>query len=96
VLNIPSVGPNVRLSADTSPADGLLSVVAAGELDREAISAYLRGQAGGVGDAGLRSWRGTRVELTGLQDYHVDDEVRAAGGGAVVIGITPLSLGVIA
>ncbi len=96
VLNIPSVGPNVRLSADTSPADGLLSVVVAGEADREAISAYLRGQAHGVQDAGLKSWRGSRVELKGLQAYHVDDEVRAAGGGAVIIGITPLCLGVIA
>jgi len=96
VLNIPSVGPNVRLSADISAADGLLSLVVAGESDRRAIAAYLRGQPGGVEDAGLKSWRGSRVELKGLYDYHVDDEVRAAGGGAVVIGVTPLSLGVLA
>jgi diacylglycerol kinase family enzyme len=96
VLNIPSVGPNVRLSADTSPADGLLSVVVAGESDRGAISAYLRAEAHGMEDAGLKSWRGARVELKGLRDYHVDDEVRAAGGGAVSIGITPLSLGILA
>ncbi len=96
VLNIPSVGPNVRLSADTSPADGLLSVVAAGEADREGLEAYLRGHVGGMGDAGLRSWRGSRVGLTGLHAYHVDDEVRSAKGGSVVVGIKPLSLAVIA
>jgi diacylglycerol kinase (ATP) len=96
VLNVSSVGPNVRLSADISPADGLLSVVVAGESDRSAIAAYLRGQPCGVEDAGLKSWRGNRVELKDLHAYHVDDEVRAAGGGAVRLGIAPLSLGVIA
>lgn len=96
VLNIPLVGPNVRLSADISAADGLLSVVVADESDRGAIAAYLRGQPGGLEDAGLKSWRGSRVELTGLHDYHVDDEVRTAGGSVVVIGVTPLALGVLA
>jgi diacylglycerol kinase (ATP) len=96
VLNTPSIGPGVCLSAEVSPADGLLSVVVATEADREALASYLSGRTNGArGDAGLKSWRARRVELRGLQSFHLDDDLRAAKGGTVSIGIRPASLAVL-
>ena len=97
VLNIPSIGPGIRLSSEVSAADGLLSVVVATESDREMLAAYLQArQNGEPASAGLRSWRASRVEIKGLEEFHVDDEVREAHGGSVTIGITPASLAVMA
>jgi len=97
VLNIPSVGPGVSLSADVNPADGLLSVVVATEAEREQLAAYLKArQNGEPASAGLRSWRASHIELRGLAAFHVDDEVRSAHGATVTIGITPASLAVMA
>lgn len=97
VLNISSIGPGVSLSGEVNPADGLLSVVVAAEADREALASYLKArQNGEPANAGLRSWRASRVELNGLDEFHVDDEVRSARGAAVTIGINPGSLAVMA
>ena len=41
VLNIPSVGPGVNLSAEVNPADGLLSVVVATAAERQQLAAVL-------------------------------------------------------
>ena len=63
VLNMPSVGPNVRLTSEVNPADGLLSVVVAAESDRPALAAYLRARA-----IGERSGRCSQV-VARQQDY---------------------------
>ena len=97
VLNIAAVGPRLRLSAETTPADGFLSVVTAGAGDREAIRAHLT-QSSDQHDshAWLKSWRATRVEVVGWHEYHVDDEVRTSPTGKLRIGIRPSSLPVMA
>ena len=47
------------------------------------LAAYLKArQNGEPASAGLRSWRASRVEIKGLEEFHVDDEVREARGGA--------------
>ncbi len=80
-----------------NPADGLLSVVVATEAEREQLAAYLKAlQNGEPASAGLRSWRASHVELRGLEEFHVDDEVRPAHGDAVTIGIKPAALAVMA
>jgi diacylglycerol kinase family enzyme len=96
VLNIPSVGPNVRLTPEVSPADGLLSVVMAGESDRDALVSYLQSRNGDGHDAGLKSWRAKRVGLAGAHTLHVDDDLREAVKDAVSISIQPASLAVLA
>jgi diacylglycerol kinase family enzyme len=88
VLNTPSIGPGIRLSPNVNAADGLLSVVAAGESDREALAAYVQALVrGSPADAGLKSWPASRVELAGMDDLHVDDEVREGEGDAVTVTI---------
>lgn len=97
ILNIPSVGPRIRLSNEANPADGLLSVVVAGPADRELISEHLRGRwDDDRGHAQLKTWRATHVEVGGWHDYHVDDEVRVANGETVSIQIEPGALLVLA
>lgn len=89
VLNIPSIGPRVRLTPEVSPADGLLSLVLAGEQDRNAISAHMASNVHETfDDAGLQSLRGKSVTIDGWHPYHVDDEVRTAHG-PVSISIKP-------
>jgi diacylglycerol kinase family enzyme len=97
ILNIPSVGPRIRLSNEANPADGLLSVVVAGSADRELIADHLRGRwDDDRRHAQLKTWRASRVEVRGWHDYHVDDEVREADGGTVEIHIEPGALPVLA
>ena len=97
ILNIPSVGPRIRLSDEANPADGLLSVVVAGPDDRELIADHLRGRwDDDRRHAQLKTWRATRVEVRGWHDYHVDDEVREADGGTVEIHVEPGALPVLA
>ena len=97
ILNIASVGPRLRLSAETTPADGFLSVVTAGAADRDAIRAHLN-QSSEQQDshAWLKSWRARRVEVAGWHEYHVDDEVRASSTGKLTIAIRPSSLPILA
>ena len=97
VLNIASVGPRLRLSAETTPADGLLSVVIAGAKDRNAIRWHLEQPADDRDDhAWLKSWRASRVEASGWHEFHVDDEVCTSTSGELTITIRPSSLPVIA
>ena len=97
VLNIASVGPRLRLSAETTPADGMLSVVIADHADREAIDAHLRlPWDDDDNHAWLKSWRAARVAVTGWHQYHVDDEVRTSESGELTIAIRPAALAVLA
>ena len=97
VLNVASVGPRLRLSAETTPADGLLSVVIAGAADREAIRQHLNHPSDEAeSHAWLKSWRAGRVEVTGWCEYHVDDEVCASTTGKLTIAVRPSNLPVLA
>jgi diacylglycerol kinase (ATP) len=97
VLNIASVGPRLRLSAETTPADGLLSVVIAGANDRDAIAAHLRTPwEDDDSHAWLKSWRAHTVEVAGWTEYHVDDQVRSSATGELAITIRPHFLAVLA
>ena len=96
-LNIASVGPRLRLSAETTPADGMLSLVIAIADDRDAIRAHLqKSWEDDDSHAWLKSWRGARIEVAGWREYHVDDEVRASESGALTLGIRPSALAVLA
>jgi diacylglycerol kinase (ATP) len=97
VLNIASVGPRLRLSAETTPADGLLSVVVAREDDRAAIASHLRMPWDDADNhAWLKSWRTRTVEVSGWAEYHVDDDVRTSRTGRLSIAIRPQALTVLA
>jgi diacylglycerol kinase family enzyme len=97
VLNIAAVGPRLKLSPEITPADGLLSVVIAVDTDRDAIRAHLQQPAENRDDhAWLKSWRATRVEISGWHEYHVDDEVLSSTSGKLTITIQPSSLPVLA
>ena len=97
VLNIASVGPRLRLSAETTPADGMLSVVIADDTDRDAIDAHLRlPWDDDDNHAWLKSWRAARVAVTGWHKYHVDDQVRTSESGELTIAIRPAALAVLA
>jgi diacylglycerol kinase family enzyme len=91
VLNIRSVGPNLVLSPDADPSDGVFSVVAAGERHREELVAYLhRRRTGEPCSLSLPSRLATRIEIHGWDLMHVDDEVRRPPSMAdVTIDIEP-------
>ena len=97
VLDVASVGPRLRLSAETTPADGLLSVVIAGEHDRDAIAAHLKlPWDDDDNHAWLKSWPAHTVDVSGWTEYHVDDEVRTSHTGELAITVRPGALGVLA
>jgi diacylglycerol kinase (ATP) len=76
VLNIRSIGPNLELSHEASPSDGLLTVVTATEKDREALTDYLKQLLGGKrASISLAARHVRRVDLRGWEEIHVDDEV---------------------
>jgi diacylglycerol kinase (ATP) len=75
-MNIPTVGPNLRLAPDADPTDGLLDVVLLSEADRAEFREHLRAFfPGHNGAPALTVRRARRVELAwdGF-DVHVDDE----------------------
>ena len=94
VLNIRSIGPNLELSHEASPSDGLLTVVTATEKDREAISDYLKRLLGGQrASVSLGARHVRRVDLRGWEEIHVDDEVLTVSPNAQVsIRIEPGAL----
>ena len=76
ILNIRAIGPNLVLSADTDPSDGLFRLVVAGENDREAIARYLQDLLEGRDHpVSLTSQCARHVTLEGTTDIHVDGEV---------------------
>ena len=91
ILNIPSVGANLVLAGRADPSDGYFDVVTAKEADRDAIAGYVRALREGK-DAvlSLPTRRARRVEITGWERMHVDDEVRRiAEAGKVTIAVEP-------
>jgi diacylglycerol kinase family enzyme len=94
VLNIRSIGPNLELSHEASPSDGLLTVVTATEKDREAISDYLKHLLSGQrASVSLAARHVRRVDLSGWEEIHVDDELLTVSPNAQVsIRIEPGAL----
>ncbi len=76
VLNIRSIGPNLVLSPEANPSDGLFDVVTAGEEHRQEIDDYLRQRIKGwEGRLSLPRRRARRVEIDGWEEMHLDDQV---------------------
>ena len=89
VLNIPSVGPNLRLSGDASPSDGAFDLVTAGEAERGELLAVVEDETG-KRRPNLPSRRVRSVEIGGWRVQHVDDELRSGvGPGRAAIEILP-------
>jgi diacylglycerol kinase (ATP) len=94
VLNVPSIGPNLTLSGDADPSDGLFDVVLATEDDREELATYLRDRADGR-DARvtLPSRRTRAVDLLGVDLVHLDGHVYAADQpGTLSLRIEPAAI----
>jgi len=91
VLNIPSVGANLALSMTADPSDGCFDVVTAGDEDRARITDYLEARKDGAEpELALPNRRARRVEVTGWERIHVDDELRRiAEAGKVTLEIEP-------
>jgi diacylglycerol kinase family enzyme len=96
-LNIRSIGSNLVFAAEADPSDGWLTVVAAGEDDREHIAKYLQCRAEGWEvPADLPSRRARRVEMVGDDDLHIDDEaVEPPPGRRIVAGLKPKGIEVL-
>ena len=94
ILNIRSIGPNLELSHEASPSDGLLTVVTATEKNREALTDYLKQLLGGKkASVSLGARHVRRVDLRGWEEIHVDDEVLTVSPNAEVsIRIEPAAL----
>jgi diacylglycerol kinase (ATP) len=98
VLNIRSVGPNLVLSHDANPSDGLFSIVVAGEEHRDELDGYLRHRMmGRECRLSLPTWTARHVEVDGPELIHVDDEIRrSAPSATTAIHIKPAALQVLA
>jgi diacylglycerol kinase family enzyme len=76
VLNIPSIGPNLVLSDEANPSDGLFSVVIATEQHRGVLDAYLAHRiSGGDHPLSMPPLHATHVEIRGSTAVHVDDQL---------------------
>ncbi len=76
VLNIPWIGPNLVLSDEANPRDGLFSVVIATEQHRSVLDEYLAHRvAGGHEPLSMPPLHATRVEIRGSTEVHVDDQL---------------------
>jgi diacylglycerol kinase (ATP) len=91
ILNTRSIGPNLALSPDADPSDGFFSVVTAGEEHRDELARYLQDRLEGrEGQLSLPAVHAREVEIQGLFDAHVDDEiVRASILEPIAIGLEP-------
>lgn len=94
VLNMPAIGPSLVISPDADPHDGYLSVVLAGEEHRAQLDAYLARKAEGREvPLGLPTYRARTIDLAGIDQAHVDDDVREwPAAEPVNITITPAAV----
>lgn len=76
VLNIPSIGPNLVLSDEAYPTDGMFSVVIATEEHRRLLDEYLLHRiSGGERPLSMTPLHARRVEIGGVTEVHVDDQL---------------------
>lgn len=96
VLNTGAVGPNLVLSEDADPSDGVFSVVTAGEEHRDALDGYLLHRIEGRECAlALPTQRAREVEIHGVEDAHVDGDLHAGRSHTVSLRIRPAALDVL-
>lgn len=96
VMNMPLIGPGVKLTSEASAADGLLSVVAVDVRDQVRLCEYLRQlRDGSAADGGFKSWRVPNIEIRGAARMHVDDRIEDVQD-AVRIRIRASSLPILA
>jgi diacylglycerol kinase family enzyme len=91
VLNIPSVGPNLRLSSRAVPTDGYFDVILADHTYRDDMAVYLsRRLEGDDGELSLPRRLAQTVTIKGCDELHIDDErVDTCGLGEIGIRIAP-------
>jgi diacylglycerol kinase family enzyme len=94
VLNMPSIGPNLVLSDEANPGDGLFSVVIATQEHREVLDEYLGHRSrGGDRPLSLAPGHARRVEIRGPTEVHVDDQLlRTRSPQTVSMAIEPAAL----
>jgi diacylglycerol kinase family enzyme len=93
VLNLGAIGPNLVLSPDVDPSDGLFRVVIAGEEHRDELERYMRGLIDGRNHTpSLISQPARQVTLEGATEVHVDDEVCSADGHTISMRVEPGAL----
>jgi diacylglycerol kinase family enzyme len=94
VLNMPSIGPNLVLSDEANPCDGLFSVVIATEYHRAVLDEYLLNRIdGGERPLSLPPRHAKHIQIRGWRDVHVDDQLlRSDASETVSIVIEPAAL----
>jgi diacylglycerol kinase (ATP) len=81
VMNIPSIGPNLRLAPRADVSDGLFDVVLVTEEERDALAAHIAAHVAGDDpelDLPVRRGRQIRIIAPGAE-VHVDDELQRHG-----------------
>jgi diacylglycerol kinase family enzyme len=98
VLNTPLIGPQLELTPDVSPADGLLSVVTVSADERSSLAGYLEALRNGSSAVGaFKSWRVPGIDIRGAATVmHVDDALKTTTGGVVSIRVSASPLLVLA
>jgi len=92
VLNIRSVGPNLRLAPDSDPSCEAFELVTAGEREREALLALLDEKAAPEAAADLPRRRVRSVELAGWTAIHIDDELNSSPAGSSAPAVASIVL----
>jgi diacylglycerol kinase (ATP) len=96
VLNIRTVGPQLRLAPDADHADAQFDVVVASELHRTMLDNYLHERIEGRACAlELPMQRARRVGLGGWDRLHIDDTIHADVDGLSVLEVIPAALQVL-
>ena len=88
VMNIPSIGPNLRLAPRADVGDGLFDVVLVTEGEREVLRAYIGARVAGDDpelDLPVRRARQIRIIASGAE-VHVDDELERPGEAPSAMG----------
>lgn len=76
-MNIPSIGPNLRLAQAADPGDGMIDVVLLAYDEREKLCDYLTERLAGTSDAPhltVRRGRHLRIESDEVR-VHIDDDI---------------------
>ena len=100
VMNIPSIGPNLRLAPRADLGDGLFDVVLVTEKERDALAAHIAARvAGDDPELDLPVRRGREISIVAAgAEVHVDDELQRHGeapsavGGLIQLSLLPGAL----
>jgi diacylglycerol kinase family enzyme len=88
ILNIRSIGPQLRLMPDADPSDGMLDLVTAGEDGRDELLELL--ESGPDENVPALPTRRVRcVELLNWRGLHIDDQLEDSEAGAVSVAVEP-------